>query len=129
MLDIHGTDDPCWVYDGGPPTCPIGTSQGDFVSKQQTLDAWAQALGCSGETTTEELPDTSDDGTTSQRIAYQRCAALLEHIRIEGGGHTWPDGYAYLSESIVGRVPRDWGNEVLWDFFEANGRLDLPTQR
>lgn len=52
------------------------------------------------------------------------CAAPLEHIRIEGGGHTWPDDYAYLPEAIVGRVPRDWGNEALWDFFDEYGHLD-----
>lgn len=34
--------------------------------------------------------------------------------RIEGGGHTWPNGLQYLPEKILGKVCRDLnGSEVI----------------
>jgi polyhydroxybutyrate depolymerase len=119
VLYTHGTDDPCWPYEGGAPDCPIGRDDGDFVSVERTLADWSLVLGCSGTPTTETLPDAAEDGTKTTRITYGACAAPLVHLKVDGGGHTWPQGYAYLGERIVGRIPQDWGNEVLWDFFEA----------
>ena len=38
---------------------------------------------------------------------------------IEGGGHTWPGGYQYLNERIIGKTSRDMNAaEVIWNFFE-----------
>ncbi|MFN4891000.1 MAG: phospholipase, partial [Bacteroidota bacterium] len=35
------------------------------------------------------------------------------------GGHTWPQGYQYLSESIIGKTSQDMnGCEVIWTFFK-----------
>lgn len=119
VLYTHGTEDPCWPYAGGAPDCPIGRSEGDFVSVERTLAGWSAVLGCAGTPTEDTLPDTVDDGTTTTRVAYAGCAAPLVHLKVVGGGHTWPQGYAYLGERVVGPVPQDWGNEVLWTFLDA----------
>lgn len=41
--------------------------------------------------------------------------------RIEGGGHTWPNGMQYLPERLIGRVCRDINRtEVTWEFFRSH---------
>lgn len=118
VLHVHGTDDPCWRYEGGEPDCPTGDKGDAHVSVAHTLDEWADILGCDGAHTEETLPDTAQDGATTTRITWSGCAAPLQHLRVDGGGHAWPDGHQYLKESIVGPVWRDWGNEVLWGFLQ-----------
>ena len=116
ILYTHGVDDPCWPYAGGATDCPIGKDLGNFVSAERTLDDWKTVRGCKVDPTEEALPDTKDDGTSTTRLTWEGCG--LTHLRVEGGGHTWPSGYQYLGERTIGVVPQDWGNEVLWEFFE-----------
>ena len=38
---------------------------------------------------------------------------------ILNGGHTWPKGYQYLSELIIGKTSQDMNAcEVIWTFFK-----------
>lgn len=123
VLHIHGTADTCWNYDGGIPSCAGGiTGQQDkeHVSIQRTLDEWAAINGCGSPPVESTLDDTTDDGTTTTRFTYPDCDADLEHLRVNGGGHTWPHGQQYLGEGLVGPVWTDWGNEVLFDWFDAH---------
>ena len=115
ILYTHSADDPCWVYEGGPSECPIGQRDLEHASVQRTLKEWAALHGCEGDPTEDALP-----GTTTTRLTYQGCAADLVHLRVEGGGHVWPDGWQYLGERTVGSVWRDWGDEVLWEFLSAH---------
>lgn len=117
ILDTHGTEDPCWPYDGGTPDCPIGKDDGDFVSTDRTLSDWATIQGCTGEPTQEALEDRVDDGTSTTRYTWPGCS--LVHLKVTGAGHTWPQGYQYLRQGTIGVVPQDWGNEILWAFFEG----------
>lgn len=119
VLHVHGTADPCWQYEEGSPDCPVGGGDDPHVGVEQTMAEWAAILGCEGSTTEEALADTAQDGTSTVRLTWTGCAAPLQHLRIDGGGHAWPDGYQYLREGTIGVVPRDWGNEVLWDFLSA----------
>jgi polyhydroxybutyrate depolymerase len=35
------------------------------------------------------------------------------------GGHTWPQGYQYLNEAIIGKPSQDMNAcEVIWTFFK-----------
>jgi polyhydroxybutyrate depolymerase len=120
VLQIHGTDDPCWVYEGGESECPVGQRGLKHVPVARTMDEWAAINGCSDGSTTAPLPDPEDDGTTTVRQTWTGCLATTEHLRIDGGGHLWPNGLQYLGERTVGVTPRDWGNEVIWAFFEAH---------
>lgn len=123
VLDVHATTDPCWPYRGGVPTCPIGKDEGKFISVARTLAVWSAIDGCDGGVVRTELPDRIHDGSLTTRVVYTHCAAPLEHLRVDGSGHTWPDGWQYLRVKTVGTVPRDWGNEVLFEFFD---RQELP---
>jgi polyhydroxybutyrate depolymerase len=123
VLQIHGTTDTCWPYDGGTPSCAGGlTGQRDkaHVSLQRTLDEWAAIDACTGDPTAEPMPNDTDDDQTSVRLTYSGCAADVAHIRIDGGGHTWPNGEQYFLDVAVGKVTRDWGNEVLLDWFDGH---------
>lgn len=124
ILHIHGTEDPCWGYDGSitEPLC-INDGDGLFFPVDRSMTFWRDHNGCSG-TEEEPLPNTvAGDGTISTRVSGMSCRADTEHIRVEGGGHTWPGGYQYLEASRVGRVARDFsGNEVLWAFLRTHTR-------
>ncbi len=125
VLHIHGTEDPCWRYGGGAPDCPTGQKGLEHVSVERTLDEWAAINGCEGEPVGETLLDREDDGTTTERLVWPGCDAALEHLRVDGGGHTWPDGWQYLGAGVVGEVERDWGNEQIWAFFEAHTMAEV----
>lgn len=129
VMHIHGTEDPAWRYEGGPSDLKaIGQVGKEHVSVQRTLDEWAVILGCDEEApATLTLADPEDDGTITVKHSYSGCAADLVHLEVQGGGHTWPDGHQYLSEETVGPVWRDWGNEVLWEFFEAHPKGALTA--
>jgi polyhydroxybutyrate depolymerase len=119
VLHIHGTEDPCWSYTTSDTTC---LGEGDRkVGVAESVEGWRLRNGCNGVTTEEKLPDRDPgDGTTSVRIRHEGCAADVEHIRVDGGGHTWPNGYQYFDVSRIGRVGRDFGSEVVVEFFLAH---------
>lgn len=126
VLHVHGTADPCWQYEEGPPDCPVGGGDAPHVGVEQTMEQWAEVLGCDAAPSEVALPDTARDGTSSVRLTWSGCDAPLEHLRVDGGGHAWPDGYQYLRERVIGPVPRDWGNEVIWDFLSTQRLEDPP---
>ena len=44
---------------------------------------------------------------------------------IEGGGHTWPGGYQYLPEWIIGKTSLELNaSEGIWRFFETKKRTE-----
>jgi len=68
------------------------------------------------------LPDLDpNDGSTVTHRHWQGCQADVELIRIDGGGHTWPGGDAYLDADQVGTLNRDFSaSEAALDFFDAH---------
>lgn len=121
VAHAHGTEDPCWPYETGATQCPIGKKDKKMKGVDDTMSEWATILACTGERgEATRLPNTADDGTTTDVFDWPGCSANLRHYRINGAGHTWPNGHQYLGEGTVGIVPRDWGNEVILDWFDAN---------
>ncbi len=123
VLHVHGSEDPCWRFEGGVPECSswiVGQPGKEHVPVRRSMDEWAAINSCEGEPVETSLPDTTEDGTTSVLLTWPGCDADTELLRIDGGGHTWPRGWQYLSEDTIGRVPQDWGNDLLLDWFEAH---------
>jgi polyhydroxybutyrate depolymerase len=118
VLDIHGTRDPCWPYDGGKAAC----AQRDEMSKisvEASMRIWASINGCTSVRPAQ--PMASEPGITTERIRWTGCRAETELIRVEGGGHVWPGGWAYFRESIIGPMVRGWSaNRVILDFFRRH---------
>jgi polyhydroxybutyrate depolymerase len=123
VLEMHGTADPCWAFDGGAAAC-LATDGKSKIDIPTTVATWIAVDGCAGGPTLANLPDTvPGDGTQTQTQTYATCGAdagVVLYV-IAGGGHTWPGGYQYGSVSQFGVTSQDFSaNQVLWDFFSAH---------
>ena len=119
LLQIHGTSDFNTAYNGSP------ISQ----SVQYILDLFVAHNNCNVNPTTTPLPDTDpNDGSTVEHIIYANGddGTVVEHFRITGGGHTWPD-----ENTNAPNVNRDInGCEEIWKFFsrfDINGAINVTT--
>jgi polyhydroxybutyrate depolymerase len=120
VLHVHGTDDPCWSYAGGAGAC-LQKDGGVYVSVDASMAGWADRDGCDGGTTEEALPDLADDGTNVTRVSWGGCAADVQLLRVDGGGHAWPGGYQYAKVDTVGVVSEDVvASDLIWAFFAAH---------
>lgn len=134
VLLFSGTADPLVPYAGGP-IGPLGRlvnqrnaqwpdpGRGLAVAAETAAADWAAANGITGGPTVEELPFADGDvGVT--RLTYSspgRPPVVL--YRVNGGGHTWPGGPAYLPERLIGRVARSLdATGILLEAFRARAR-------
>lgn len=108
----------------------LNDDEGSVVSVEQTIlgdgeiEGWYGLNGCSGDSLVIPFEDAADDGMTASEQQWS-CAEGSEVVllTIEGGGHTWPQGWPYLEEERVGKVPQDFSaNERIWSFFAAHSR-------
>ena len=122
MLHIHGTDDPCWTYETSAEAC-LQADGKNKVGARESIDGWVARNGCEPTPIEEPLPDAADDDTQTTRLRWIGCNGDVEHLRVTGGGHTWPGGYAY--SDVVGRVSRDFdADDLILEFFDAHPRAD-----
>jgi polyhydroxybutyrate depolymerase len=124
VLLISGTDDPLVPWEGGEIKL-LFRRFGMVLSVYDSVNYWVDHNNCNLTPEITWLPDTDpDDGTLVRREVYGGGDNGTEVIlyAIEGGGHTWPDGYQYLSKIIIGKTCRDINaNNIIWEFF-----LDHP---
>ncbi len=121
ILFMHGTEDPIIPYNDSTIFAGPGRSF-EVLNVPDTVAFWAALNGCDNDLPEQEyLPDSSPtDGTLTLRVTYRNaeekpCVVLY---RVEGGGHTWPDGDEFWPRFIVGRVSRDFSaSEAIWNFF------------
>jgi polyhydroxybutyrate depolymerase len=103
-----------------------GTAGGTVLSHFQAIDKWISINGCSTTPVITDLPDISNDGTTIKQCVYgggTNASEVVSYV-ILNGGHTWPQGYQYLPESIIGKTSQDMNAcEVIWTFFKRFRRL------
>ncbi len=123
---VVGDKDPLVPFDGGA----VSKDRGEVASAQATLNHFKGLLGCDGADATVDLPDTAQDGTTTQRYDATGCPegrdARLYVVR--GGGHTWPGGFQYLAERVIGKTSRDFNaSDEIWAFFKSK-RRDQPSE-
>ncbi len=121
VLQIHGTADCAWRYDGGVPNCAGSPKfEGEYIAVERSMLAWRDINGCADEFVATELPDRLDDGTRVTRFDWRGCQAPLVEYRITGGGHAWPNGHQYLSARKIGAVTRELTNNQIWIFLAAH---------
>ncbi|MBX7220458.1 MAG: hypothetical protein K1Y36_10975 [Blastocatellia bacterium] len=116
VLLINGTDDPLVLYNGGF----VAGNRGKSLSVAATVALWVKAGGCSPTPEVTLLPDTANDGTQARREVYNGCShnAQVVLITVQNGGHTWPGGFQYLPQIIIGKTSRDFdASETIWEFF------------
>ncbi|MFM8449478.1 MAG: alpha/beta hydrolase family esterase [Haliscomenobacter sp.] len=117
---IHGTADPLVPFTGGQMTAG-GTAGGTILSHFQAIDKWVTINGCNSTPTVTDLPDIANDGTTIKQRVYSGAtngSEVVSYVVLKGG-HTWPQGYQYLNEAIIGKTSQDMNAcEVIWTFFK-----------
>jgi polyhydroxybutyrate depolymerase len=117
---ISGTHDPLVPWEGGQVGFPR-TPRGTVISVPESALFWVTHNNCSVLPNTTILPDIDPaDHTWVQRDIYLNGTNSTEVIlyTIYNGGHTWPDGYQYLPEALVGRTSHDINaNIMIWEFF------------
>ncbi|WP_148882263.1 alpha/beta hydrolase family esterase [Thermococcus aciditolerans] len=123
ILITLGTDDPIVPWNGGE--LRFGPVElGRVVSIEKTVEYWAVRNGCTVMHEREYLPDADpEDGTRVWVERYSNCSDGADVVLygVEGGGHTWPGGYQYLPQSIIGKTNRDIdANEVIWKFLSSH---------
>ena len=121
---IHGTTDPLVPFTGGQMTAG-GTAGGTVLSHFQAIDKWVTINGCNSTPTITDLPDIANDGTTIKKRVYSggtNSSEVVSYV-VLNGGHTWPQGYQYLNEAIIGKTSQDINAcEVIWTFFKRFSR-------
>lgn len=127
VLLIHGTADPLVPYSGGVVRGPRG---GVSLSVAESAAFWARADGCAAAAVTAALPDARPpDGMHVRREVHGGCAGGSEVTvyTVENGGHSWPGGWQYLPEWLVGKTTRALdASSVIWEFF---ARHPIPEPR
>ncbi len=123
VLIINGTEDPLVPWDGGDIRIG-GRLLGVVLSTEDTVRFWTEKNGCQADSVITQLSDrVPSDGTTVWMEVYSGCkdGVVIELYGIEGGGHTWPDGYQYAAESLIGKTSREFdASEIIWQFFEEH---------
>lgn len=119
VMQIHGTSDMVIAYNGAAWTKPI----------EEVIDYWVDYNGCSDSPLSIEIPDNdTNDGSTAEHFIYQdgMNQSTVEHIKITGGGHTWP-GTAFGGFG----TNNDFSASLeIWKFFsryDINGLVETPT--
>ncbi|MFM7710178.1 MAG: alpha/beta hydrolase family esterase [Ferruginibacter sp.] len=117
---IHGTADGFVPFTGGTMTAG-GTAGGTVLSHFQAIDRWVTINACNSQPVVTDLPDIANDGTTIKKRVYTgglNGSEVVSYV-VLNGGHTWPQGYQYLPESIIGKTSQDMNAcEVIWAFFK-----------
>jgi polyhydroxybutyrate depolymerase len=123
-LLMPGTRDPLVPWDGGDIGFPGRQKVGQALSVQETLDYWVTHNQCPPSPAVAWEPDRAPgDGTRVRREPYGPCreGSEVALYAVEGGGHTWPGGYQYLPERLIGRTSRDMdASDVIWEFFRRH---------
>lgn len=122
VLQIHGSADPCWPYDGGPGSC-LAVQDGTYAAAEAsvigTADApgWALRNGCEPAPASTTLPDDDGDGAVTTERRFVGCDAEVILMTVDGAGHTWPGGHQYLEVEEIGGLSRDFrASERIWQF-------------
>lgn len=111
VLHFHGTADALVPFDGGGVT--------GFPSVEDTVAAWAERDGCTGE------PQVSFEQGDALCRRWDSCdqGAAVELCVIDGGGHTWPGGRV---PAVAGKTSEDLvATGRMWEFFRDH---PLPAQ-
>lgn len=118
VMIVAGTDDKLVPYNGGE----VANDRGAVLSAAQTRDYFATKNQC-GLPREPRWEDGVEDGTRVgvQEVADCRPSGEVVLVTVEGGGHTWPGGWQYLPEVLVGKTSRDAdASEMLWSFFQRH---------
>lgn len=115
VLQIHGTRDGVVPYNG------IAWSK----SITNVIDYWTAFNGCSLEEEIISFEDINDsDGSTAEQTSYN-CNKNTRtiHVKVTGGGHTWPGAGLNLNDTNY-----DFNaSELIWEFLSQYDLQSLKS--
>jgi polyhydroxybutyrate depolymerase len=118
---LSGDADPLMPYAGGSIS---GGISGNVLSVADTVKFWLNKNSLVTTAKTSLLADAdTTDATTTTLFEYGVAASSndIALYSIKGGGHTWPSGTQYFTESLIGKVARDFsGNDAIWNFLSKH---------
>jgi polyhydroxybutyrate depolymerase len=121
VLMINGTEDPIVPWDGGAVKFDE-QDLGRVLPVERTFSFWSRHNGCD-DVQISMIPDFDpNDGSRIQRRKAIGCNddTKVELFVVQGAGHTWPSGWQYLPESMVGPTSRDIDAAIAaWRFFQS----------
>ena len=119
ILLVNGTEDPFVRWEERHVRLLL-EKIGVRLTVPETAARWVGLNSCPRKSRHTALPDRDPkDGTRWDLTAWGPCKAGSEVLlyRVEGGGHTWPNGKKY-SRNLIGRTSHDVDFErLLWSFF------------
>lgn len=111
-LFIHGTQDPIAPHGGRPDSSRLGGA----LSGRDTIQLWKSRNRCSANTQSRTI-DRKADGTLARVFRFNRCAASLSYVLIEGHGHDWPRP-GNKSTRLQGAASQEVdATALVWQFF------------
>jgi len=123
ILAINGDEDPLVPFKGGQVHF-FGRKRGEIIPVTEAAAFWGKRDGCGPIPRDETLPDRDPkDHTSVEKFSFPPSPQGHEVVLyvIHGGGHTWPMGWKYAGEWLVGRVSRELDAcDLIWDFFKAH---------
>ncbi|MBS1989391.1 MAG: dienelactone hydrolase family protein [Cyanobacteria bacterium SZAS LIN-3] len=122
---VLGTKDPLIPINGGRVGGRlIKGDRGLVLPFDVSINLRRKANGAGALTSDEKLPDfVRRDHCQAEVMRYGKPGDASEVLvyKIDGGGHTWPQGMQYLPVALVGPVCRDFNcNEAIWNFFSLH---------
>ena len=125
VLFINGSEDPLVPFQGGWVHF-FRQKRGEVLSVPESAKLWAWIDGIKARPVTENLEHLDQsDPTSVQRITWSPGKDNTEVVLylVRGGGHTWPGGWRYAGEWLVGKVSRNLdASDVIWEFFKRHKR-------
>ncbi len=125
MMMINGTADPLVPYEGGDVHFKK-RQLGKVLSVDATVKYWVMNNRISPEPQILLLPDGhAEDGCKVKKFSYGSSVDDGEVVllKFEGGGHTWPGGFQYFNEKVIGKTCRYVNAcQLIWDFCKAHSK-------
>ncbi|WP_259070666.1 alpha/beta hydrolase family esterase [Mucilaginibacter sp. X4EP1] len=115
VIYMHGTKDKIVSYNGGKM---FGRQ---IYSQKEILQKWIKLDGCNPKPVITNIADTAKDSTSVVKEEYLNPANGIKVVgyTINNGGHTWPGGWQFMPEFIVGKTTKNLNAcQVIWDFFK-----------
>ena len=115
VIYMHGTKDPVFSDKGGKK---FGRQ---IYSQKQVLKIWADLDKCNPEPVVTTIPDKAGDSTSIIKEEYSNPHTGFKVVgyTIVNGGHTWPGGWQYMPQFIVGKTTKNLNAcHEIWNFFK-----------
>ncbi|MBK9142806.1 MAG: esterase [Candidatus Melainabacteria bacterium] len=125
VMMILGLEDPLVPYNGGRIGGRIlHKDRGSVLPAGQSISYWLDNNSVDRSSRRENRIDNDPDDGTSLVVSTFGQAADKKQVMVvdvRGGGHTWPRGWKYLPEALIGRTSQELdANEAIWNFFRSH---------